>query len=181
MENRKDLTRRLIADGFKSLMLRRPFEKISILMITSEAGIRRPSFYNHFQDKYDLLEWIVDTEVIAPAAEPLRAGRRREALRGLFDRLTENRDFYRKAFAVTGQNGFEEAFVAGMRDLFLENLPMEPPPEQAKLLPARTTALFHAVCFVSAVKTWLEGGVQVSADELTEAYSALAGQRIWTE
>ena len=68
MDSRKDMTKRLIADGFKALMLRYPFEKISIMMITNEAGIRRPSFYNHFQDKYDLLAWIVETDVIAPAA-----------------------------------------------------------------------------------------------------------------
>ena len=61
MDSRKDMTKRLIADGFKALMLRYPFEKISIMMITNEAGIRRPSFYNHFQDKYDLLAWIVET------------------------------------------------------------------------------------------------------------------------
>ena len=70
MDSRKDMTKRLIADGFKALMLRYPFEKISIMMITNEAGIRRPSFYNHFQDKYDLLAWIVETDVIAPAGEP---------------------------------------------------------------------------------------------------------------
>lgn len=49
MDSRKDMTKRLIADGFKALMLRYPFEKISIMMITNEAGIRRPSFYNHFR------------------------------------------------------------------------------------------------------------------------------------
>ena len=67
MDSRKDLTKRLIADSFKAMLLRYPFEKISIMMITNEAGIRRPSFYNHFQDKYDLLAWIVETDVIAPA------------------------------------------------------------------------------------------------------------------
>ena len=64
MDSRKDMTKRLIADGFKALMLRYPFEKISIMMITNEAGIRRPSFYNHFQDKY------------GGAAAPRRRGRR---------------------------------------------------------------------------------------------------------
>ena len=67
MDSRKDMTKRLIADGFKALMLRYPFEKISIMMITNEAGIRRPSFYNHFQDKYDLLAWIVETDDLCRA------------------------------------------------------------------------------------------------------------------
>ena len=39
MDNRKDLTRRLIAGSFRELMLRCPFEKISILMITGEEGL----------------------------------------------------------------------------------------------------------------------------------------------
>ena len=104
MDSRKDMTKRLIADGFKALMLRYPFEKISIMMITNEAGIRRPSFYNHFQDKYDLLAWIVETDVIAPAGEPLRRGDGVGALRTIFAGLVEDAAFYRKAFTVTGQN-----------------------------------------------------------------------------
>lgn len=103
MDSRKDMTKRLIADGFKALMLRYPFEKISIMMITNEAGIRRPSFYNHFQDKYDLLAWIVETDVIAPAGEPLRRGDGVGALRTIFAGLVEDAAFYRKAFTVTGQ------------------------------------------------------------------------------
>lgn len=181
MENRKDLTKRLIADSFKTLMLRHSFEKISILMITNEAGIRRPSFYNHFQDKYDLLEWIVDTEVVAPAEPLLRAGARREALAGLFSRLSENAAFYRKAFSVTGQNGFEEAFVARMRDLFLRSVALPSPAGHAELLSDRIVAAFHAVCFVSVVKTWLEGGENSSVEELTDAYLYLISHSVWNE
>lgn len=179
MENRKDLTRRLIADSFKTLMLRCPFEKISILMITNEAGIRRPSFYNHFQDKYDLLEWIVDTEIVAPAEAPLLSGQHREALYGLFSRLMDSAPFYRRAFAVTGQNGFEESFIAGMRELFLRCAPLAAPAGHAELLTPRIVASFHAVCFVSVVKNWLESGRSYSVDELTDAYLYLISHSVW--
>ena len=117
MDSRKDMTKRLIADGFKALMLRYPFEKISIMMITNEAGIRRPSFYNHFQDKYDLLAWIVETDMIAPAGEPLRRGDGVGALRTIFAGLVEDAAFYRKAFTVTGQNGFEDSFTDAVQRL----------------------------------------------------------------
>ena len=126
MDSRKDMTKRLIADGFKALMLRYPFEKISIMMITNEAGIRRPSFYNHFQDKYDLLAWIVETDVIAPAGEPLRRGDGVVALRTIFAGLVEDAAFYRKAFTVTGQNGFEDSFTDAVQRLLLENAALTP-------------------------------------------------------
>lgn len=42
MDSRKDMTKRLIADGFKALMLRYPFEKISI-NVNNERGRDPPS------------------------------------------------------------------------------------------------------------------------------------------
>lgn len=58
MEQIKELTKRLIANSFKELLLQNSFEKITIKMITDHANVIRPTFYNHFHDKYELLEWI---------------------------------------------------------------------------------------------------------------------------
>lgn len=42
MEQIKELTKRLIANSFKELMLQIPFEKITIKMITDHASVIRP-------------------------------------------------------------------------------------------------------------------------------------------
>ena len=60
----------LLAESFKELALKHPIEKITIKEITDKAGVIRPTFYNHFQDKYDLLEWIIDKELLEPV-EPV--------------------------------------------------------------------------------------------------------------
>ena len=49
---------KLLAESFKELVAVTPVEKITIKEITDKAGVIRPTFYNHFQDKYELLEWI---------------------------------------------------------------------------------------------------------------------------
>ena len=49
----------LLAESFKELALKQPIEKITIKEITDKAGVIRPTFYNHFADKYALLEYIV--------------------------------------------------------------------------------------------------------------------------
>lgn len=179
MDSRKDMTKRLIADGFKALMLRYPFEKISIMMITNEAGIRRPSFYNHFQDKYDLLAWIVETDVIAPAGEPLRRSDGVGALRTIFAGLVEDAAFYRKAFTVTGQNGFEDSFTDAMQRLLLENAALAPAAGYAGLLSEKTVARFSAICLVSTVKHWLESPRTAIVDELVDAYLYLVSHSAW--
>ena len=56
----------LFAESFKELAKKHPIEKITIKEITDLAGVIRPTFYNHFQDKYELLEWIIRTELLEP-------------------------------------------------------------------------------------------------------------------
>ena len=46
-----DVERRLM-DSFKALVRQYPVEKITIKQITDGAGVIRPTFYNHFHDKY---------------------------------------------------------------------------------------------------------------------------------
>ncbi|MBD7910576.1 TetR-like C-terminal domain-containing protein [Clostridium sp. HBUAS56017] len=38
--------------------------KITVKMVTDTCGVSRHTFYNHFHDVYDLLEWIFENEVI---------------------------------------------------------------------------------------------------------------------
>lgn len=179
MDHRKEITKRLIADGFKVLLLRYPFEKISIAMITNEAGIRRPSFYNHFQDKYDLLAWIAETDVIAPAGEYLRRGDGVGALRTIFAGLMEDAPFYRKAFTVTGQNGFEDSFADAVQRLLLENTALAPAASHNGLLSEKTVVRYNAICLVSTVKHWLESARTATVDELVEAYLYLVSHSVW--
>ena len=52
---RKKMTKALIGESLKVLMRNHPFEKITIKMITDEAGVIRPTFYNYFCDKYEVV------------------------------------------------------------------------------------------------------------------------------
>ena len=44
----------ILAESLKELSENRPIDKITIKEITDKAGVIRPTFYNHFQDKYEL-------------------------------------------------------------------------------------------------------------------------------
>ena len=51
------------ADALRKLLEQKPFAKISVSHICEECGMNRKSFYYHFKDKYDLVNWIFDTEI----------------------------------------------------------------------------------------------------------------------
>lgn len=52
-------TRQLITKSFIKLSNKKDFTSITVKDITEEAHINRATFYNHFLDKYDLLEKVV--------------------------------------------------------------------------------------------------------------------------
>ena len=51
-------TKSALADAMKKLMVCKSFAKISISDLCEECGLNRKSFYYHFKDKYDLVNWI---------------------------------------------------------------------------------------------------------------------------
>ena len=51
-------TKRALAMSLKQLMAQKPLSKITIADLTEACGINRMTFYYHFQDIYDLIEWI---------------------------------------------------------------------------------------------------------------------------
>lgn len=55
-------TERAIAAALKKLLQQKPLNKITISDIANECGINRMTFYYHFKDIYDLIEWMCTEE-----------------------------------------------------------------------------------------------------------------------
>lgn len=53
-------TRALLSKALFELLEKTPFEKISVKDICDKALVHRATFYNHFEDKEDLLEYTID-------------------------------------------------------------------------------------------------------------------------
>ena len=46
-----------LADAMKQCMAKMPIERITVRQIVELSGTTRQTFYRHFQDKYDLINW----------------------------------------------------------------------------------------------------------------------------
>ena len=56
-------TKKMLADTLISLLHTKPISKITVSEIVNLCDINRKTFYYHFQDVYDLLEWHLACEV----------------------------------------------------------------------------------------------------------------------
>lgn len=104
-----NITKRALAAAMKELMTQKPFSKISIANICDKCDMNRKSFYYHFKDKYDLMNWIFDMDVI-PLAQEIDELMSWDAIEVLCNYFYENRVFYRNALSVQGQNSFSDHF-----------------------------------------------------------------------
>lgn len=55
-------TKMMLAETLISLLEKKPISKITVSELVNLCEINRKTFYYHFQDVYDLLEWYLDTE-----------------------------------------------------------------------------------------------------------------------
>ncbi len=52
-----EITKKALENSLKNLLLKKPVNKITINDITEDCGVNRATFYYHFQNIYDLIEW----------------------------------------------------------------------------------------------------------------------------
>lgn len=100
-----NITKRALAETLRELMRQEPFGKISVGDICLSCGMNRKSFYYHFRDKYDLVNWIFHTEFIESVNlhEYDSLG---QFLLQIAHYLYTERVFYRHALKIEGQNAF---------------------------------------------------------------------------
>jgi probable dihydroxyacetone kinase regulator len=56
-------TKRIIADAFEDLLKNQSFDSLTVQDIIKRCRISRTSFYRHFKDKYDLMNWIFKDKI----------------------------------------------------------------------------------------------------------------------
>ena len=113
-----NLTKQAMATALKELMETEDFEKISVSDICERCHMNRKSFYYHFKDKYDLANWIFDTDFIHLSQQhsldimnmSYSYEERWNGLLVVCKYFYENRNFYRKILRVEGQNSFSSYF-----------------------------------------------------------------------
>lgn len=163
----------LLAESFKELACQQPIEKITIKEITDKAGVIRPTFYNHFQDKYELLEWIIKKQILEPIRPLILAGMVDEALVLMFTTIEKEKEFYCRAVKLEGQNSFESIVKRCILETLFEALGARESTKKHKhsWLNAKNVAEFYAqsMCFV--VIDWIKSGMSITPREITDAYN----------
>ncbi|MDL2317617.1 TetR/AcrR family transcriptional regulator C-terminal domain-containing protein [Eubacteriales bacterium OttesenSCG-928-A19] len=157
-----NITKKALATAMKTLMLQQPFAKISVGDICGECGMNRKSFYYHFRDKYELVNWIFHTEFLeAVGTQPYEDSW--AFLLDMFRYFHNNRVFYVNALSVTGQDSFREYFGEVFQPIIL--VAMEEAFSNAQR--GEFYSVFFTDALLMAIERWLREGT-MQPEELAE-------------
>ena len=171
-----------LAHSLKELVVRAPFEKITIKQIADGAGVIRVTFYNHFQDKYDLLAWIVRSEILDPVRILVSNHMYRETLVLIFSNLMRDKEFYMRAAKIEGQNSFadivNECAFRMVMDLFRER-GTSTVHSSHQWLTIENLAKYYANSMSYIILEWIRTGMSVPPEEMATIYEYIGTRSMW--
>lgn len=175
LQDSKDIEREL-AKSLKKLAVEKPFEKITIKQIADGAGVIRVTFYNHFQDKYDLLAWIVQRDIFVPVRILLSNLMYRQALILIFTNMLQDKEFYMSVEKITGQNSFAEIVEECVETLILDILEERGAAGKKRIHPwmtPRNIAKYYANSMCYVLLGWIRSGMEIPPEEMAAIYEDL--------
>ncbi len=102
---------RKIAAAFLKLCKCKSIKKITVQDIIRESGVARQTFYNHFQDKFELMNYIYQQEAeYSFEYSSTKKVDPKDALYWLLCRVLEKREYYTALVNYDTQNNFENYF-----------------------------------------------------------------------
>lgn len=146
-----------LADAARRCMRDTPVDSLTVSRIVREAGVARQTFYRHFADKYDLINWYFD-KLLLESFEHMGSGRTvREGYERKFAFIRQERVFFRAAFRSNAQNSLRdhdlELILRFFTDLIRSKTGQSPDEDMAFLLEA------YCCGAIAMTVKWVLGGM----------------------
>ena len=100
-------TKLALEESLKRLLLKKPLDKITINDLTTDCGISRMTFYYHFKDIYDLVEWSCLEDARIALQGKKTSSTWQEGLLQIFEAVTENKPFILNVYRCVGREQIE--------------------------------------------------------------------------
>ena len=94
-------TKEALGNALKKMLSVKPIDKITVKDLVEECGVNRQTFYYHFSDKYELLEWIVFHELIEPVINEFILDNMYQRIEELFSIMADQPKFYQSALRIS--------------------------------------------------------------------------------
>ncbi len=162
------VTKRALEASLKHLLLQKPLNKITINDIAEDCGINRMTFYYHFKDIYDLVEWSFQEDAGRALAGNKTYETWQQGLLQIFEAMLDNKPFISNVYRSVSREQVETYLYKITYDL-LEGVVEE----QARGMSVREEdkafiATLYKYMFVGLMLDWIRRDMKDDPEEMVE-------------
>lgn len=166
-------TKRAIEASLKKLLLQKPLDKITINDIASDCGISRMTFYYHFQDIYDLIEWCCEEDAKRILQGKKDYGTWQEGVKVVFQEVLENKPFVMNVYHSVGREQIETYLYRMIRPLLLDVINAREESNLVREEDKNFIADFYKYALVGLILEWVRTGMKETPEKIVERLSVV--------
>lgn len=166
-------TKRALAASLKTLLLQKPLSKITINDIAEDCGISRMTFYYHFKDIYDLVEWVCVEDAARALAGKKTYDTWQEGFLNIFQAVLDNKPFIMNVYRAVGRERVEQYLNPLVHSLVLGVVEEKSAGMTVSQEDKNFIAYFYEYAFIGIVLNWINDNMREDPAVIVERTSRL--------
>ena len=150
-----EVTKRALEQSLKNLLLKKPLNKITINDIAEDCGIKRMTFYYHFKDIYDLIEW----SCVEDARRALEGKKTydtwQQGFLQIFEAVRENKPFIMNVYHCVDRAQVEKYLTPLTDELLMGVIEEKSRGVQVRSEDKEFIARIFSYCFIGMMLDWI--------------------------
>ena len=159
-------TKRALEQALKSVLKTKNLKKVTIQDIADECGINRNTFYYHFKDIYDLVEWICIEDGKKALSQYRQYDNWENGTIGLLNMMLENKAFVENVYRNVGRERMESFLFPQIKQVIASIVYEEAEGISVTDEEKEFAAEMYQYIFVGVILRWIHEGMKDNPDEL---------------
>ena len=167
------VTKRALEQSLKNLLLKKPLTKITVGDITDDCGINRMTFYYHFKDIYDLVEWSCLEDAKRALDEKKTYDTWQQGLLQIFKAVQENKPFILNVYRCVHREQVEKYLQPLVDQLLLNVINEEAAGITVRDEDKQFIAQVYSYMFIGLMLDWIKDDMREDPQQIVEKLSKL--------
>lgn len=160
------ITKRALEQSLKNLLQQKPLSKITISDITEDCGISRMTFYYHFKDIYDLVEWACAEDSARALQNKKTYDTWQQGFVQIFHAVRENKVFVMNVYRCVNREQVEKYLVPLTDQLIMGVITERAAGMTVREADQQFIAQVYSYAFVGIMLDWIRDDMRADPEEL---------------
>ena len=160
------ITKRALEQSLKNLLQQKPLSKITISDITEDCGISRMTFYYHFKDIYDLVEWSCAEDAARALQNKKTYDTWQQGFVQIFHAVRENKVFVMNVYRCVNREQVEKYLVPLTDQLIMGVITERAAGMTVREADQQFIAQVYSYAFVGIMLDWIRDDMRADPEEL---------------